>query len=73
MYTKKDYTYTTNSLNVIKQTLFPYDVEHADITLADGSSLKEHLIEMNKPKPPVQEEEDTSLANKAIVDVSKSK
>lgn len=71
MHNIKDYTYTTNALNVIQQTIFPHDTEHADIILADGSSLKDYIEDMDKPKPPV--EEDSSIADKAVVDVSKSK
>lgn len=73
MHNKKDYIFTTNSLNIIHPSFMPYDDEKGDIILPDGSSLKDYIQEQNKPQPPGETDEETSIADKAIVGVSKSK
>lgn len=72
----KDYIYTTNSLNVIEQSVFLYDTEHADILLSDGTSLKDKIKNDRKPEdslPPDTDEGESSVVDQAIVGRSISK
>ena len=64
----KDYIYTTNALNVIEQTVFLYDTEHADILLSDGTSLKDKIEDDKKPDDSLPPE--TAIVGKAIADKS---
>lgn len=70
---KRDYILATSSLNrIINSTLY-YDTEHADIILEDGGSLKKFIENLNNPQEPEEPGEETpSIADKAIVDKTKS-
>lgn len=72
---KRDYILATCSLNTIVNSTMLNDIEHSDIILADGSSLKEFLKHLNDPQPPEEDTEDevSSVVGEAIVDKSKTK
>lgn len=59
----RDYILYTSSANTIVQSVYIHDKEHSDITLEDGSSLKDKIDIILKPSST----DSTAIVGQAII------